>query len=296
MPATINKLNIQQVAVSPELAAEWLKHIPAHQRAPSKAVVRRYAADMEAGRWGETADPIRFDNGGALIDGQHRLMAVVESGVTITFVVIYGLDPSAFWNLDQGRRRSVSCKVSSKGLSHAPLRASAARLLYTLEETGLMGDRPQSRSKVLTDAFVLELVDLYDVGASCDWAQALLKESTGRPIFAAGSLVYAHYLGVCAGRKSTTEAFLRRVIEGTGLRKGDPALAARNYVVNARAAKNRLSHRRSRYTLMRALQFELDGRECRVIRYATSQNSPNGRGRGSYQVCSEFWAKHLRAR
>ena len=43
-------------------------------------VVTRYASDMAEGRWVDTHEPIAMSVDGNLIDGQHRLAAVIESG------------------------------------------------------------------------------------------------------------------------------------------------------------------------------------------------------------------------
>ena len=49
--------------------------------------------EMQDGKWRLNGKTICFDSTGRLLNGQHRLSAVVRSGVTLTTVVVRGLDP-----------------------------------------------------------------------------------------------------------------------------------------------------------------------------------------------------------
>jgi hypothetical protein len=77
------------VAVDPATAAQWLsrRSSPVHED-----LVSRYAEIMAAQRWrhdGATLPIVFTDDGSRLIDGCHRLSAVVKSGLTITFNVAF---------------------------------------------------------------------------------------------------------------------------------------------------------------------------------------------------------------
>lgn len=69
--------------------------------------VGRLRGAMAGGRWRLRLDPISLDESGALVDGRHRLAAVVEADVRLWFFVTRGLpagyqDPFAD---DPGARR-----------------------------------------------------------------------------------------------------------------------------------------------------------------------------------------------
>ena len=86
------------------MAQNYLENMIDHQRKPSLSTVAKYATEMKAGRW-IVSNPISFDVDGKLIDGQHRLMAVIKAGVSITFLVIRGYETVAAQALDIGRSR-----------------------------------------------------------------------------------------------------------------------------------------------------------------------------------------------
>lgn len=54
--------------ITPRIAKTMLSHNTGN-RPLRKAVVQRYATDMENGDWQDNGDPIRFDTNGRLIDG-----------------------------------------------------------------------------------------------------------------------------------------------------------------------------------------------------------------------------------
>ena len=78
----------QVIYVTPEMASQWLRSNTANRK-PSQAAVKRWAEIMKAHSWKLCSDAIAFDVNGVLINGQYRLMAVIESGMTQPFLVAY---------------------------------------------------------------------------------------------------------------------------------------------------------------------------------------------------------------
>ena len=72
--------------------------------------VKQYTADMRAGRWCANGESIVVTESGILVDGQHRLQAVVNAGITLQFVVATIKDEEAH-HFDTGRARSINDSV-----------------------------------------------------------------------------------------------------------------------------------------------------------------------------------------
>lgn len=124
--------------VTPQLAAKWLKNNIGNNRKISKATVSRYASDMAAGKWLITGEPIQFDTEGRLINGQHRLNAVVESKTAIQMLVIEGILPEAMPVLDTGRVRTAGDALSISGIGeNANKIASLARKIIAFQNGSL---------------------------------------------------------------------------------------------------------------------------------------------------------------
>ena len=78
----MNEVKARMCALTPELATKLLAR-NTHNRTISSSRIRQYAADMAAGNWAFNGEAIKVSEGGQILDGQHRLRAVIESDVTI---------------------------------------------------------------------------------------------------------------------------------------------------------------------------------------------------------------------
>lgn len=99
--------------VTPEIASQWLKGNTLNRPLRLGYVVK-LAEQMKAGAW-RVAQPISFNGDGTLLDGQHRLSAIVRSGTTVEMLVVRGLAHDVFDVLDQGVARSAADLFSLRG-------------------------------------------------------------------------------------------------------------------------------------------------------------------------------------
>lgn len=87
--------------------------------------VRNLASDMVLGLWREeTGESIKFSKSGQLIDGQHRLHAVVRAQKSIRFMVVVGLSPNVMDVIDTGIKRNASDVLYLKGVKNASVAAA----------------------------------------------------------------------------------------------------------------------------------------------------------------------------
>ena len=94
--------------ITPELAKQILEKSEIRNRNVSHVTVDRYAEDMKRGKWDtENSSTLAFDKKGNLIDGQHRLHALIKAGVTLTFACFRECSDEAFKTIDIGKSRSL---------------------------------------------------------------------------------------------------------------------------------------------------------------------------------------------
>lgn len=91
--------------VTPVRAEAWLASMVTNRRIGGHTLTA-LIRDIRAGQWHMTGDPIKFNTDGHLIDGQHRLRAIIQTGRALDLLVVTGLSPAAMTALDGGRRRS----------------------------------------------------------------------------------------------------------------------------------------------------------------------------------------------
>lgn len=122
-------IQTQTVAVTPALAAEWLQRNVCNRPLNRKGIVE-LVGEMSSGNWTLTHQGIAFDEHGHLLDGQHRLHAIVESGVSVTLLVTRGVERSTFAHIDSGRKRTTGDVVSMRGIENGTLVAAIARSCF----------------------------------------------------------------------------------------------------------------------------------------------------------------------
>lgn len=94
--------------ITPTMAAAILENNKSN-RPIRHAVVDRYVLELLEGRWKPgTGETIKISESGKLLDGQHRLTAIVKSGVSATFHIARGVDDSMFSVIDTGSVRNAS--------------------------------------------------------------------------------------------------------------------------------------------------------------------------------------------
>ena len=121
---------VKEVMVTPEMASEMLQRNTANFRNPGRARVTTYANDMKNGQWRFNGDTLKF-SGELLLDGQHRLMAIVESGVSVKMLIVDGIESDAGVTVDNGKPRTVGQWLAHKGVKNASSIAAMAKLCVT---------------------------------------------------------------------------------------------------------------------------------------------------------------------
>jgi len=88
-------------------AAKKLLERNVHNRKISEKVVQKYTAEIKAGEWRLTPGGIGFDDHGTLVDGQHRLQAIVRANQSVPMLITLGLPTAGQEKVDRHRRRTL---------------------------------------------------------------------------------------------------------------------------------------------------------------------------------------------
>lgn len=100
-------MNIEVVEMTPERAGRLLsKNTRNRKIRPFHA--KNLARQMSQGLWRQDGSPIRVSSDGVLLDGQHRLLAIIESGITVQVVLVTGLGNETMAVIDTGAVRSFA--------------------------------------------------------------------------------------------------------------------------------------------------------------------------------------------
>ncbi len=230
--AVQDKPSASLMMVSPPMAADWLKKNTSKNRAVKGGLVLKYAEDIRAGRWQVNGSSIVMALSGNIIDGQHRLLAIVEAGRPIETLVVSGVDDSAFETIDTGRGRKASDILSIIGYRNVTELAALARLEVLYEKTGGIAESGRMATPTMQEMVAV-------VNKNNDRYQEAIHAGAGmRHLFGSGSIWNFYWLRFGELDESDRDFFFERLNDGQGLVDGDPLYALRQALVNAR-----LSHR-----------------------------------------------------
>lgn len=109
-------LEFKKELITPSRAKELLE-ANINNRRVKDPVVSRYAQDILAGRWKQdTGEVIKISKSGIILDGQHRLYAIVKANIPIFLHIAYGIDDSVSDVLDTGSIRNASDVFKLNGI------------------------------------------------------------------------------------------------------------------------------------------------------------------------------------
>lgn len=91
------------INLSPEKAMELLEHNTLN-RPLSDQHVQRIARQIITGKWQFNGDTIKIADTGDVLDGQHRLWAVIEAKKIVDTIIVYGVKREAFATIDTIRK------------------------------------------------------------------------------------------------------------------------------------------------------------------------------------------------
>lgn len=124
--------------VTADMASDWLtsRNLPTN-RPISRHVTARYLEDMAHDRWLKSPVPVIFDESGYLIDGQHRLTALANSGKTFELWISVQAERDIFGVLDSGYKRAAAHMLGP--VKNRAIVAAGARYLAALSDNDKWG-------------------------------------------------------------------------------------------------------------------------------------------------------------
>jgi hypothetical protein len=128
-------VSVSIVRITAEIAREMLEK-NTKNRPLNKRHADRLKDAMIAGEWWMNGETIIFSAEGILLNGQHRLWAIVASGVSVDVLVVRGIDAEAFRTLDGVRTRRTGEVLGMAGEVNASSLASCVQALLTFVHAG----------------------------------------------------------------------------------------------------------------------------------------------------------------
>jgi len=152
----MTQIKVNPKLITPEEAAFVLEKSNTGNRKLNDRNVQFFLDQMRRGDWKVTADTIKFGKDGRLLDGQHRLQAIVKYGKPVEMFVAEGLDDSVFAVLDTGKNRSASDILSISGFSNSNQLAGCVRAILLYQQGYYSDQGSAGRTSRATNANILK--------------------------------------------------------------------------------------------------------------------------------------------
>lgn len=119
--------------ITPAQAERYLERNTTNRKMRTNHVYK-LASDMEQGRWQVNGSSIVFNGDGTLLDGQHRLAAVIHSGVPVDMLVVRGISKAAMATIDANIARKASDAAYMAGYANTNVLTGAVRILLNVRD------------------------------------------------------------------------------------------------------------------------------------------------------------------
>lgn len=225
------------IDLTPELAQKFLaKNFD--NRSVRQAHVSTLARDMAAGNWRATGEAIKFDYNDRLIDGQHRLKAVIASGATIRVLLILGLDPDVREVIDTPSHRSARDALRFEGHVRYTTTIAGAAKVGILFEAGYWRNALDTHNRPVSNLEVIEWVN--NNPRIHEWPEFATKTATLIDIQSPSTWLYCLYVLSAIDEEGARE-FASSLAELRTTGPGDPRLALLNAIRTARSTRRRMA-------------------------------------------------------
>lgn len=263
------------ITVTPKAAKRWMERNHLKQRNVSPSHVTHLAQQMKAGQWVMNGEPIIFGSEDELIDGQHRLMAIIESGVSCQMMVVQGVSSAVFATINTGKTRSNGNVLAMHGVPNYSAVASIVAGVWNYKRA-LESNKGRGGSlNSYIRASKTDLVSEYDKHAhlyqhACHLGMKSKHMGAVTPI----GIVMAMALIDGDQDREVIDAFGDSLASGIGLENDSPVYWLRERLNDNRAAKTKLSRHRVTLIVAKAWNLYADEKPCKLLRVQSDMAFP----------------------
>jgi hypothetical protein len=254
-------MDISIETITPRTAETMLKANTGN-RPLTKAIVERYANDIKNGNWANDGSPIRFARCGRLLDGQHRLNAVISAGVAIDAVVMRGLNDDAFKTMDTGKVRGGADILGIAGYKNFAVASSIASgwIYYTrFGHPGNKGGAEKARNA--------EILAVYEANPEIGEASSFYAGNPWIRQHLTTAMMGVLYVAACKrGEREVMLRFFRELISPTAYAIGTAIMPLRDRLIEDKGSRDKMTKSMQGAYLFKAYRAYREGRPIKHLK------------------------------
>lgn len=196
--------------------------------------------EMKRSNFESTGESIKVAIDGTLLDGQHRLMAIVNTSMPQKMLIVRGLDKNAFKYIDTGRKRTAADVLGIEKIKNPTQIATMVKFIMNFKR-GQYISATQSQTKrassAITNSDVSDFVAKNLTSLNDSYPFGYAKENKLLPC---GLLASLHYIlkGIS---QIEADDFCWKVAKGENLTKENPIYLLRQKLLNDIRSNRKMS-------------------------------------------------------
>lgn len=293
LPEWLDDVATAIVLVDAELAALMLQRnvepkvgLEGTNRRSQPHLISQFVDVILNGEWKFNHQGVAIAESGELIDGAHRLKAIVKAAetvpdVAVPMMVTINVPQESIRDIDVTRRRTLSDRFTMAGLPSATLLAAMARLTWLYEHADFDGPdvkywantRPHRN---VLEAHVNENRELMLL--SCRMGE---RQKVFTPAALAASYViirkkyveYAPTPAASADALNLLENFYQQIKNGENIGAGDPVFSLRRWGINHRGSGRMPESFEQMAVILKAFRAFREGRRVETLTFRPTQEA-----------------------
>lgn len=224
----------EEVLITPDMAAAMLEAESAtgiKNRPINRRAVARYAEEMKAGEWELQYDPIIVSKSGFVMDGQHRLHAIIASGTSQWFLIARDAEERLITKIGVGNKRTPGDVLDMLGYANSKDLAAILKLLHSYYRNGSVHIKSDKRPEPHEYETLAKKYPAAQQAAS--YARSHSRAACLKPSI----LGMMWYLFGQISQDDRND-FFGRLVSGLGLEDGSPILVLKNRLIEAMRARS----------------------------------------------------------
>lgn len=230
--------------ITPAKAIGWLNDPTAvnPRGRLNKLRVNAYADQMLKDQWELTGEPLQFNSDGVLMNGWHRLNALLLAsetvpGISFKSLVVRGVEPKASRFMDSGLNRSIADNLAASGYAGRVSQVSATAKFVLAWEKGIAHSNSASTISISRSDIIDFATKNFEEISEAITAADTIYSAIGGSLTAWSAFFYRIFYGDFD--QTLAKEFYKGVVTGADLSAGDPRLACRNWFITSKATRRR---------------------------------------------------------
>lgn len=253
------EMNANIELITPSVAQAYLMKNQKN-RSINSGKVRQYAQAMKNGKWMLNGETIVFDEDGNLLNGQHRLSAVVMANVPVKMLVVRNAASDTFATFDTGRNRRIEDVLSIEGHKNAKIMGTAARAFYTIENKSIDG-------KGITNSILLDVVQKNKNIVAWTDIYASKRPAIGTQLVGVLAVIEKYH------GYEIADDFYQKAGLGIGLSPDEPEFMLRDKLLSTKFGTT-ISKRIELAYMIKTVNARITGKFFKILRYSSDEAVP----------------------